>query len=120
MGRGRIGSGVEVHGDKIRLRFTFNGKRYAEPLDLAATAPNLKFAGRLAADVKQKIRLGVFDYAQTFPKSKNAQKPEPGVIETVEDYAVVWMKTLVGEKSTLDGYSRAWRAFGCRSLAPWR
>jgi hypothetical protein len=103
MGRGKSGSGVEVHGDKIRIRFTLNGKRYAEPLDLAATAPNLKLAARLSADVRQKIKLGVFDYAGAFPNSKIVRR-EPAIIETVQMYAERWLKTLVGEKSTLDGY----------------
>jgi integrase len=104
MGRGRKGSGVEVHGDKIRIRFTFQGKRYAEPLDLAATAPNLKAAARFAAEVRQKIALGVFDHAEAFPGSKHVAAPETTAPVTVKAYAERWEKTLTGEKSTLDGY----------------
>ena len=110
MGRGRQGNGVEVHRGKLRIRFTVNGKRYIEPLDLKATAPNIKAAGRVAADVRDKIRLGVFDHATAFPNSKNI---EPVIIEveTVQMYADIWLDTLVGEKSTLLGYRSAMKKF---------
>lgn len=110
MGRGRRGSGVEVHGDKLRIRFTFNGKRFAEPLDLAATPPNIKAATRMSAEVRQKIVLGVFDHAATFPNSKNVER-QPEIIETVKDYAGRWVMTLTGEKSTVDGYKAQMEGF---------
>lgn len=108
MGRGRQGSGVEVHRGMLRIRFTFNGKRYAEPLGLKATPPNMKLANRLAEEVRKKIELGVFDHAETFPNSKHVA---PVVGETVNTYAEIWLKTLVGEKSTKLGYSAAINKF---------
>jgi integrase len=54
--------------------------------------------------VRKKIELGVFNHAETFPDSKHI---EPVVGETVNTYAEVWLKTLVGEKSTKLGYSAA-------------
>jgi integrase len=107
MGRGKQGEGVEVHGDKIRIRFTLNGKRYVEPLELTATAPNLKAAARTVSDVRQKIRYGSFDYASEFPNSKNIPKVEPEPerpVQTLRQYAETWLKTLTGAKSTVDGY----------------
>lgn len=101
MGRGKSGSGVDVHGDCIRIRFTLDGKRYSELLPLKSTAANIKAAERIAAEVKQKIRLGVFDYAATFPNSKNAPAVSP---ITLRQYAADWLDTLTGEKSSRDGY----------------
>lgn len=37
MDRGRQGSGVDVHGESIRVHFTNNGKRYAEILSASQT-----------------------------------------------------------------------------------
>jgi integrase len=105
MGRGRQGNGIEVHRGKLRVRFTVNGKRYVESLELKATAPNIKAAGRIAADVRDKIRLGVFDYAVVFPNSKNVPTKKPQeAAQTLRQYADIWLKTLTGEKSTLYGY----------------
>lgn len=113
MGRGRQGSGVRAHGDKIEVRFTFNGKRRHETLDLMPTTPNLKAAARMMKDVRDQIRLGVFDYAKTFPKSKapEARPPEPKPVLTVKAYAETWLKTLLGEKSTLLSYRAQMRKF---------
>ncbi len=107
MGRGQQGNGIEIHRGKLRIRFTVSGKRYIEPLDLKATAPNIKAAWRIAVDVRDKIRLGVFDYAAVFPNSKNIPKQEPeekALVPTLRKYAKIWVKTLTGAKSTLDGY----------------
>lgn len=103
MGRGRQGSGVKAHGDKILVRFTHNGKRYEEPLDLKPTGPNMKAAAKIAADVRVKIAAGIFDHAVTFPNSRHVTRTVK-VVETLEDYAKVWLGTLLGEKSTLLGY----------------
>jgi len=107
MGRGKPGGGVEIHRGKLRVRFTVNGQRYVEPLGLLATAPNIKAANRIAAELRDKIRLGVFDYAAAFPHSKNipqAEPQQPDPVQTIREYAKTWLKTLTGEKSTVDGY----------------
>lgn len=107
MGRGQQGNGIEIHRGKLRIRFTVNGKRYVEPLDLKATAPNMKAAQRIAGDVRDKIRLGVFDHAAAFPNSRNILKQEPeqqAPVQILRQYAATWLKTLTGAKSTLDGY----------------
>src|SRR4051812_39650803 len=104
MGRGKSGSGVDVHGPSLRIRFNYNGKRCIEILPLKPTAPNIRAAERIAADVRQQIRFGTFDYAASFPNSKNVPKQEALPVQTVRTYAEKWKKTLTGEKSTLDGY----------------
>jgi integrase len=115
MGRGRQGSGVEVHGGKIRIRFTFNGKRCMEALDLKATSPNIKAAVRIASEVRQKIALGVFDYAASFPNSKNIKVTASQPI-TLEQYAPKWLGTLAKAKSTKKGYQNAINNFWVEKL----
>jgi len=115
MGRGRQGSGIEIHGDKLRIRFTLHGKRYVEPLDLKATAPNIKAAARIASEVRQKIALGVFEYTATFPNSKNVKVAAPQDI-TLEEYAPKWLGTLTKAKSTKKGYQNAINNFWVEKL----
>ncbi|MFO1156652.1 MAG: DUF3596 domain-containing protein, partial [Rhodospirillales bacterium] len=89
MGRGRKGTGVEIKDGGIRIRFTWRGQRCREPLGLKPTSPNLRHAERLAAEIKEKIRLGSFVYADYFAESKRAQKDPPPVAKEVSfhDYA---------------------------------
>lgn len=101
MGRGRQGSGVEVNNGTLRIRFTYQGKRYAETLfGLKPTAANIKAATRIAAEIRQKIALGVFDYAATFPNSKNLETAAPKDI-TLADYQQTYLDTLAGAKSSV-------------------
>lgn len=109
MGRGRRGSGVDAKNGALRVRFTYQGRRYTETVNLPPTAANLKSVERLSGRLRQEIALGVFDYAATFPESKFAKAqaaaaPEAVIVQTVEQYAKAWTKTLTGEKSTLAGY----------------
>lgn len=101
MGRGRRGSGVEVNNGTLRIRFTYDGKRYAETLfGLKPTPSNMKAAIRIAADVRQKIRLGVFDYPATFPGSKHVATAAPEAM-TLAAYAPTYIATLTGAKSSV-------------------
>jgi integrase len=113
---GRNGSGVEVRDSSIRLHFTFEGKARKETLKtdgkpLAPTPPNIKYAHKLAAEIREKIRYGTFVYADYFPASKTATT---GRSISVADRLDVWYDTLVGkEGSTLRGYRTArdwWKA----------
>lgn len=69
-GRGRPGTGVEALATSIRVAFTLDGKRCRETLDLKPTRANLKYAARLVSEINDKVRLGTFNYAETFPDSK--------------------------------------------------
>ncbi|HEY0915665.1 MAG TPA: site-specific integrase [Solimonas sp.] len=113
---GRTGSGVEARDNSIRIHFTHEGQQRKETLKtdgkpLAPTPANLKYAHRLAAEIKDKIRYGTFVYADYFPASRNATT---GQGATVGDRLDVWFETLVGkEGSTAKGYRTArdwWKA----------
>lgn len=99
MGKGRKGIGVEPRATSIRLRFTYQGTRRYEVLDLKPTPSNIQAAVRLAAQIKREIEFGVFDYAATFPNSRS--KPE---VKTFGDFASEWLASIVVETSTMENY----------------
>lgn len=104
---GRSGSGVEVRDRSIRLSFTLDGKVRKETIrtdgtPMAPTPANVKYAHRLAAEIKDKIRHGTFVYADYFPASQHATT---GHGTTVADQLDLWLGLQVDkESSTLKGY----------------
>lgn len=113
---GRSGSGVEVRETSIRIHFTFEGVAYKETLKtdgkpMPPTPANVKYAHRLADEIRNKIRFGTFVYATYFPASKTATTAS-GV--SLADRLDTWYDSLVGkEASTLKGYRVArdwWKA----------
>lgn len=100
---GRTGSGVEVRERSIRLSFTVEGKQERRTLSLNGrplppTPPNIRHAERLAAEIKDKIRLGLFSLAEYFPEDGEA-----GAL-TVAAQLDRWLKAQRLESSTLAGY----------------
>jgi integrase len=113
---GRTGSGVELRDSSIRLHFTFEGKPRKETLKtdgkpMPPTPANVRYAHRLAAEIREKVRHGTFSYAEYFPASKTATT---GHGATLSDVLDLWRSALVGkESSTLKGYDAAirwWKA----------
>lgn len=104
---GRSGSGVEARATSIRITFTFEGIPRKETLrtngePMPPTPANLKFAHRLAAEIRQKIKFGTFTYADYFPASATASTGQ-GV--TVGDRLDLWLGLQsTKEPSTLKGY----------------
>ena len=90
MGRGRKGSGVELRAASIRVSFTYKGDVCREPLALAPTPPNLKYAARLVGEIKDKIECGTFRYEEYFPDSKRAPKK---ATSTLRDRGDLWLAT---------------------------
>ena len=68
--------GVEVRRgkkqDTLRIVFHWRGVRFREALDLEDTPKNRKYAYGLKLEIEAHIRNGTFDYAATFPNSRNA------------------------------------------------
>lgn len=108
MGRGRPGIGVEVRENTIRLRFTWQQRRYTPNLHLKPTPPNIKAAERLAARIKQEIDRGVFDYAAHFPDGPGAKVASPNM--TFGVLADLWLETVVAEESTRQLYGKQLKA----------
>lgn len=109
---GRKGSGVEIRESSIRLTFVFEGVECRERLvvggaALPPTPANIKYANRLAADVRRAVALGTFRYVDFFPNSPKAMKVEPNDFGTIAD---LWLDS-VGqlEHATKDQYGTAIR-----------
>lgn len=71
---GRASQGVDVRETSIRITFTLDGKQRRETLMLngepmAPTSANLKYAARLAAEIRDRIRHETFSMAEYFPAS---------------------------------------------------
>ena len=98
---------IEVHGNSIRLKFSFGGKRHAKRLiqdgeAMPPTAANLKYAHRLLDEINSKIRLELFSMAEYFPASGDS-----GEALTVGRQLDLWLATQRIEKSTRAGYQSA-------------
>ncbi|WP_047047154.1 tyrosine-type recombinase/integrase [Vibrio mexicanus] len=65
-------TGIEVHGNSIRIAFSYMGVRYRETLGLSPNKQNLMFASRKREAILYDIRIGVFKYLEHFPESKHA------------------------------------------------
>lgn len=86
-------TGVEIHNGKIRLTFTFRGKRCREVLKgWMVTPANIKKAGNLRALILSEIQLGEFDYARRFPESKSVKKfTSTRVAYTWDELTELWL-----------------------------
>ena len=95
-----------VSASSIEISFTYQGKRCREKIKLKPTPANLKRAERHRAAVLDAIDKGTFDYATTFPNSKNGPKlsDEPGAAITVEKFLTDWWST---EEKELKASTRA-------------
>lgn len=104
---GRTGDGVEVRENSIRLHFTYEGKAHKETVrtdgePMRPTPANIKYAHRLAQEIKDKIRHATFVFADYFPASKRATT---GQGSTVGDRLDLWLDLQTAlEASTLKGY----------------
>jgi integrase len=117
---GRTGSGIEIRGDSIRVSFTLNGQRQRHTLQingkpLTPSKANLKYAERLVAEIKEKIRLDIFSVTEYFPAAGAADVLTTG--RQLDD----WLAAQRIEASTKAGYSSAikfWKGAGmdCKPL----
>lgn len=99
--------GVTVREKSIRITFTWDGQQYHKRLvlngaSLEPTPANVQYAERLAAEIREKIRLGMFVMAEYFPTEGDV-----GDVITLESHLNGWMKTIRAEYSTKCGYASA-------------
>ena len=120
---GRDGRGIKAASESsIEISFMYRGVRCRERVALKPTAANLKRAENHRAAILHAIELGTFDYAATFPTSKNAAKFQevstaPGDLMTVGDYLDKWLdrQKLQLKASSYEGY----RKIVIGQLDPW-
>lgn len=111
--------GVEIRSGKrresLRVTFTFNGERCRETLDIPVTPANIKYAGNLRGEIKNRIERGTFDYAEMFPSSKRAGQKSLNsrrytIGELVDQFIEVGRKTKSFSPSTVATYVKWQRA----------
>ena len=88
--------GVAPLGEKrIQLYFQLQGRRCRPTLDLAPTQPNIRYAVRLVAGIRERIRQGTFDLGKEFPDYKGLHSfgVSAQVAQTFKQYADRWLKT---------------------------
>lgn len=100
-------TGVEPRARSIRITFTLDGKQHKKTLilngaPLPPTPANLAYAERLAAEVRQRIRLGTFSMAEYFPDTGDTDAPT-----TAAKVLADWMAAQRIEDSTRSGYQSA-------------
>lgn len=106
---GRKGSGVENRGTSIRVSFVFEGQEVRRRLTsngkaLAPTPANLRYAERLVAEIRDKVRMGTFRLADYFEEDA-ACNTGPGL--SVSAMLDRWFQAQRAAHSTLAGYASA-------------
>lgn len=109
----RRGSGVEVRENSIRLSFTFDGEPHRHTLHvngepIKPTAANVKYAHRVAGEIREKIALGIFVLADYFPHAVKAEGAGTTVAWAIEHFKAA-MRT---EASTRKAYNSALKFWG--------
>jgi integrase len=120
---GRDGRGIKAASESsIEISFMYRGVRCRERVPLKPTAANLKRAENHRAAILHAIATDSFDYAATFPGSKNAAKfrdegEAPAVQVTVGDFLDKWLdrQKLQLKASSYNGY----RKIVIGQLDPW-
>ncbi|NOH98385.1 DUF3596 domain-containing protein [Vibrio sp. 99-70-13A1] len=107
----KLPPGIEYHGLSLRIVFYYNGKRYRESLGLKVTKQNIKFASNKRESILYEIKIGVFNYAKHFPKSRHGFGKPAG--ESVLDLAKQFLETKAYDvrRSTLQRYKWVLRDF---------
>ena len=107
----RNGTGVDSPGGVVRIRFTFDGRRVQRVLTaggkpMRATPSNLRHAERLLAEIRAKIKLGVFALHEYFPADPT--HAAAGAFDTAAQLDH-WLSAQRIESSTRAGYRSAIR-----------
>ena len=113
---GRKGTGVELRSNSIRIQFTVDGQVVRRTLNvdgrtLPPTSANLKYANRLVAEIRERIRFGNFSLAEYFPADGDVGQPL-----TVANQLDDWLASQRVEVSTAAGYASAirfWKQAAC-------
>lgn len=114
---GRRGDGVEIRENSLRVQFVLEagGKPVRRTLmrgslPMRPTPANIKYAQRLVAEIREKIRQGVFVMAEFFPEDGGT--PTPGT-SSVGQRLDIWLAAQRVQASTKAGYEssvRFWKA----------
>ncbi len=100
MATSKLTKGIELHGNSIRIVFSYRNRRCREILKgLEPTKANIKFAANKRAAIIHEIGIGKFNYADHFPDSKNARLYSGPATErrTVSEGIDTWLAVKKGK-----------------------
>lgn len=105
--------GVEIRGDSLRIRFTWNGERRGETLAHPPTAQGIKAACRVRDQVVSLIRHGLLDdekYAELFPGSDLARQVADA-IPSLGAYTQMWLDSRHIVEGTRQNYKSTFNLY---------
>lgn len=94
---------MSVKGERIQVRFTWQGRELRPTLDLKPTAANLKHAVRLRETIVEDIRRGDFNIRKYFPDYRMADElqGQSATFKNVVDEFLKWARTRQKHSSVL-------------------
>lgn len=109
MGRG----GVKAHGNGIQLTIYYRGERLRPTLPIEPKPSNLRYAGRVLDEIRQKIKSGTFEPADYFPEYRGLKKLGSAPSRTFDHYVTTFLAAGKARlsPSTLDVYRKVLHGF---------
>lgn len=103
----RLPTGVEIHNNKLRIWFIFEGKRCRESLSCPPTPKNIKLASEKRSSICHSIRMGTFEYNEHFPNSKKVNSVVNKHTLTIKSLFERWLslKQIEVTPATLNNYN---------------
>ncbi|WP_236183304.1 site-specific integrase [Pseudomonas juntendi] len=105
--------GIEIRGDSLRIRFTWNGERRGETLAHPSTAQGIRAASRVRDQVVNLIRHGLLDeekYAELFPGSEIARRTAES-IPSLGAYTQMWLDSRDIVEGTRNNYKSVFNIY---------
>jgi len=112
MGRRSSTGGVTPSGDRVQIRFTYQGKDMRPTLDLKPTTANLRHAKRLREQILADIKAGAFNLSEFFPDYRNVELSDT-TNRNFRQWAELWgtLSARSLENSTIRIYKRHLKAY---------
>lgn len=115
-----LSTGIEIRGESIRIRFSWNGKRCSETVAFPPSKAGIASAARLRDQVVSLIKLGVFTeakYAELFPNSSAVAAVIAQTDETFGMYAQTWLNSRSITEGTRKNYKSCLNTWWMPKLA---
>jgi len=120
MGRkpSQLPTGISLEGNRIIIRFTWNGERVREPYHLPATPKNIERAGALRSEIAHRIKFGLFthaDFAKHFPRSTRVLADDAPLFGQL---AQLWLDQVEVSPNTRNEYRKVLNRYWMPMFAP--
>lgn len=113
-------TGIDLRGDTIRIRFSWNGKRYSETAPFSPNQTGIASAARLRDQVTNLIKLNLFDeakYLELFPNTTAIAQATVVNAPTFGEYAQIWLNSRSVTEGTRNNYKSCLNVWWMEHLA---